>query len=114
MGPVTETEDSTAAGTGAAAGQTDLSTVRWVADPAALLLPEQALLRRELRKLGMDDTEESAEDFAVESIGITAVLLARRYDRSIPLDTWTRLKLEDIEVVEPPDLDDPADPTAAA
>lgn len=111
---MTETEDTTGAGTDSAAGQTDLSTVRWVSDPSALLLPEQAILRRELRKLGMPDTEEGAEDFAVESIGITAVILARRYDRSIPLDAWTRLKLEDIEVVSPPDLDDPADPTAAA
>ncbi|WP_194922939.1 hypothetical protein [Catenulispora pinisilvae] len=50
----------------------------------------------------------------MESIGITAVLLARRYDRSIPLDAWMTLKLEDIEVVEPPNLDDPEDPTAAA
>lgn len=111
---MTETEDTTPAGSDDAVDQFDVSSVRWVADTAALLLPEQALLRRTLRKMGMEDTEESAEDFAVESIGITAEILARRSDRSIPKGVWTRLKMEDIEVVQPPDLEDPEDPTAAA
>lgn len=92
---------------------------RWRFDMAELRPTETITLFRELRAEGLpaEHSAEELKEFAGEAMCIVAVILARRDDRALKVSAWRDFTAEDIAAIEfvpQPDLEDPADPTAAA
>ncbi|MEV3852735.1 hypothetical protein AB0J38_00155 [Streptomyces sp. NPDC050095] len=59
-------------------------------------------------------TAAELAEYSMSFSAAAAVVLARRHDRSIPLDTWKELTVDQLDIVEEPDFDDPEDPTQPA
>jgi hypothetical protein len=82
---------------------------KWRSAPHELYAVEFDVAVRELG-CAAADIDKHPMGFAA----LSAVLLARRHDRSIPMDRWKTLRTVDLEMVAEPDLDDPEDPTPPA
>ncbi|MFJ9125703.1 hypothetical protein ACIRJS_16570 [Streptomyces sp. NPDC102340] len=91
-----------------AAAEPDTSTwpAVWVFD-----VDEMTALEKDVAMRACGATAQTLDQYLNSYMAACAVVLARRDDKSIPLDHWKTLKGRDIKTVDPVDLDDESDPT---
>lgn len=83
----------------------------WVADVDDLYSIEQDILITELGAKSISDIADLLNSRPAATLALAAVLIARRDDRSIPVDRYKTLRLRDLTV---PDAVEEAGPTSPA